>query len=144
LEDRLSLALADDERVTAARLAMATAFQPNAAPIAAAGAAAAYTERAGDLEPLPESTGLPPSESTNVWPDEAAEASFISETRGRGETVHVAAAPVAPTEDVKEPPMPKLDELVQRIPDSTRDLLDELFRAKFVAVRRVPKELLKS
>ncbi|HWL14984.1 MAG TPA: hypothetical protein VNR00_05220 [Opitutus sp.] len=40
--------------------------------------------------------------------------------------------------------LPKLDELVTRIPAETRELLDELFRAKFVTVRRVRKADLKS
>ena len=39
--------------------------------------------------------------------------------------------------------MPALDELVQRIPAAARELMDELFRAKFIAVKRVPKAALK-
>lgn len=145
MEDRLSLALADDERVAAARAAMATVYQPAASAMPTNGmpAAATYVERPSDFEPVPESAaGLPPSESTNVWPDEAAEAAFISEARGRGESV--ALAPATPkSEPGDDKPLPKLDELVKRIPEDTRELLDELFRAKFVAVRRVPKDLLK-
>jgi len=34
--------------------------------------------------------------------------------------------------------------LVKRIPLATRDLLEELFRARFVTVKRVPKSALKS
>lgn len=41
-------------------------------------------------------------------------------------------------------PLPPLDDLVQRIPPATRELIDELFRAKFVTVKRVPKSALKS
>jgi hypothetical protein len=36
-----------------------------------------------------------------------------------------------------------LDELVNRIPQATRDLMDELFRARFITVRRMPKSALK-
>lgn len=35
-------------------------------------------------------------------------------------------------------PLPKLDDLVARIPAPVRETLDELFRAKFIAVRRYP------
>jgi hypothetical protein len=56
--------------------------------------------------------------------------------------------PVARTtaEEIEEnaKPLPPLDTLVNRIPAETRELLDELFRAKFVAVRRVKKRDLKS
>jgi len=38
---------------------------------------------------------------------------------------------------------PAMDELVERIPVGVRDLLDELFRARFVRVSRVPAALLK-
>jgi hypothetical protein len=33
-----------------------------------------------------------------------------------------------------------LDELVARIPDPVREALDELFRARFIAVRRYPAQ----
>ena len=39
--------------------------------------------------------------------------------------------------------LPPMDDLVKRIPMPTRDLLEELFRAKFVTVKRVPKSALK-
>jgi hypothetical protein len=39
--------------------------------------------------------------------------------------------------------LPALDELVERIPADVRDTLEDLFRAKFVKVARVPKKALK-
>lgn len=39
--------------------------------------------------------------------------------------------------------LPPLEDLVKRIPPSTRDLMEELFRAKFVTVKRVPESALK-
>lgn len=84
------------------------------------------------------------SESINVWPDDAAESAFLAETRG----VETAAAKSAPepkrTEDSTLAPLPKLDALVNRIPAETRELLDELFRAKFTTVRRVKESDLKT
>lgn len=41
-------------------------------------------------------------------------------------------------------PLPSLDELVQRIPTEVRDTLDELFRVKFVSVKRASPSSLKS
>ena len=40
--------------------------------------------------------------------------------------------------------LPPLDDLVQRIPAPTRALIDELFRAKFVTVKRLPRSAFKS
>ena len=80
-------------------------------------------------------------DATHVWPDEAAEAAFIAETRGRGEPLPVATPDVVEQADSR--PLPSLDELVKRIPSETRELLDELFRVKFTTVRRVPRKALK-
>ncbi len=38
--------------------------------------------------------------------------------------------------------LPSLEDLVKRVPAETRQLIDELFRARFVGVRRVPKSSL--
>lgn len=78
-----------------------------------------------------------------IWPDEAAESEFRAEARDRGESVRVARA----TEDAADEPetdtLPNLDELVARIPAGVREALKDLFRARFVAVKRVPKKALK-
>jgi hypothetical protein len=54
-----------------------------------------------------------------------------------------APATVATPEEAAAPGgLPALDELVPRVPAGVRDALDDLFRAKFTAVRRVsPKNL---
>ena len=78
-----------------------------------------------------------------LWPDETAESAFLAEARARGEPV----LPAKSKEEVAEEPvaksLPALDELVQRIPPDVREALDDLFRARFVAVKRVPKGALK-
>ncbi len=81
----------------------------------------------------------------NVWPDEAAETVFLAGLGGPPELgAPVVEAPaVAEQEEEKEVPLPALDDLVQRLTPETRELLSELFRAKFVTVRRVPKQALK-
>jgi hypothetical protein len=48
------------------------------------------------------------------------------------------AASPEPTGD-----LPALDDLVERIPAATRAVMDDLFRAKFVAVRRLPPSAFK-
>ena len=93
-------------------------------------------------EEAPTDLGLPASESTNVWPDEAAEAAFLAETRGTEQSVGLRReAPVH--EEPVVAPLPKLDELVNRIPAESRELLEELFRAKFTTVRRIKQSDLK-
>ena len=47
------------------------------------------------------------------------------------------------TEEAGAGPLPPLDELVRRIPADVRGLLDDLFRAKFTAVKRMPSKALK-
>lgn len=75
--------------------------------------------------------------------DEAAESAFLAEARERGEVVAPKPASAEPVEETSAKPLPPLDELVQRIPAEVRDVLDDLFRARFVSVKRVPKKALK-
>lgn len=89
----------------------------------------------------------PAAESGNVWPDEAAESAFLAEAKTNGEVPVVAAAATAEPEAESEADdrgLPPLDDLVKRIPPDVRDVLDDLFRAKFTGVRRVPKKSLKA
>lgn len=81
-------------------------------------------------------------DETNVWPTEAEEAAFLAEASERGEKVVPVSREVEEEADDSKA-LPKLDELVNRIPAETRELLDELFRARFVAVRKVRKKDLK-
>ena len=82
-------------------------------------------------------------EETNVWPTATEEAAFLAEARERGEPVVQRPAAEAEEEsDTKA--LPPLEQLVNRIPAEARELLDELFRAKFTTVRRVRKSDLKS
>ncbi|MEI8088249.1 MAG: hypothetical protein WCG63_01500 [Opitutaceae bacterium] len=78
------------------------------------------------------------------WPtDEVGESAFLAEARERGETV--AAKPAATREEIEAEtgPLPALDVMVQRIPAEVRDVLEELYRAKFTAVRQVSAKFLK-
>lgn len=78
------------------------------------------------------------------WPDESAEAAIMTEVRARDtqpESADTGAAPLStPAADQKK--LPSLEPLVARLPAATRTALDELFRAKFTLVRRVPESAL--
>ena len=81
-----------------------------------------------------------PAAEAAPWPTEADEAAFQAAARAEAGP----ALPAAVGRDEAPPPraLPALDELVARVPAETRAALDDLFRAKFTAVRRVsPKQL---
>ena len=83
-------------------------------------------------------------EETGVsWPDEAAESSFLSEARERGESPVAATPSQELTDDSDASPLPALNELVERIPANIRETLDDLFRVKYTTVRRIPHKALK-
>jgi hypothetical protein len=82
-----------------------------------------------------------PGNDSAPWPGEVDESLFLGEQRAAGGTV---ALPVALRAEPAEEKggLPPLEELVARIPIEARAALDELFRAKFVGVRRVrPQDL---
>lgn len=77
-----------------------------------------------------------------VFPDEDTEMAMRSELRSRGEVA--VAAPARNTEEaVDGAPLPPLDSLVSRLKPEVREVLDELFRARFTSVRRVSPQSLK-
>jgi len=93
--------------------------------------------------PVPPPAVSGPEDAAFEGVDEMAESAFRAEARDRGEVV--VAVPKAESEEpIDTKPLPPLDKMVQRIPAEVRDVLEELFRAKFVAVRRVPAKALKS
>lgn len=87
----------------------------------------------------PGATG--PEDGAPVGPSEGEEAAFLAEQR----TAEPAYGPRQNGAAAEEPvgPLPPLEDLVSRIPAPTRALVDELFRAKFVTVKRVPRSALK-
>lgn len=81
-------------------------------------------------------------DTPSFWPDAAAEEMYLVEQKSQNRT---PPPPAEAPEETVEPsaPLPALDDLVKRIPGSVRETLDELFRAKFVKVQRVPKSALR-
>lgn len=81
-----------------------------------------------------ENTAPPvPDDESYVWPDGAEIA-----------TEAIGPAQEAPASDAASAPLPSLDELVKRIPAEVRDTYDDLFRPKYVMVKRVVSSSLKS
>jgi hypothetical protein len=81
-----------------------------------------------------ENTAPPaPDDEGYVWPDGAEIA-----------TEAIARLQEAPASAAAAAPLPPLDELVKRIPADVRDTYDDLFRPKFVSVKRVVSSSLKS
>lgn len=77
-----------------------------------------------------------------VGPSADEEAAFLAQERENGHVpVPVAARPA--TEDEKPGELPPMEDLVKRIPMPARDLMEELFRARFVTVKRMPQSALK-
>ena len=78
-----------------------------------------------------------------VGPSTEEEASFLAEQRETGGLP--PPLQIARTETVEKEagPLPPLEDLVNQIPAATRELMDQLFRAKFVTVRRIPESALK-
>lgn len=90
--------------------------------------------------------GAPLDDGAPVGPSDGEESAFLAERREQGFSAPTAPtrAAVADSEPDDKKPLPPLDDLVQRIPAETRQLMDELFRANFVTVKRVPKSALKN
>ncbi|GAB1488222.1 hypothetical protein MASR2M8_06670 [Opitutaceae bacterium] len=86
----------------------------------------------------------PPADTDEPpMPGEEAERAMLAELRERGEAP-VRAKAVSADADEKPVRLPPLDELVKRIPPNVRDALDELFRARFTGVRKIPADALKT
>ncbi len=129
MEARLSAALGLTNRATG-----------SIAPVYAAAKAEAPEEA---VTAAPGGSESPLENGANVWPDESAEMAFFAEQREQGAPVPARSAAEAGEETEGTDPLPALDELVKRIPPEARELMDELFRVKFVTVKRVPKTALK-
>jgi hypothetical protein len=97
----------------------------------------------GDLNGAGQRPALQEDSEGASWPDESIESAFLAEARERGETLPPKRADSDSPEEVDLKSLPPLDELVKRIPAEVRETLDELFRARFVTVKRVPKKALK-
>jgi hypothetical protein len=93
------------------------------------------------VEPTPILPGL--DDGAPLGPTAEEESAFLAESRERPVVV-ARTAPVEAAETSERGSLPVLADLVQRLSPEVRDTLEELFRAKFIAVRRVPKHAIKT
>ncbi|MBL9214347.1 MAG: hypothetical protein JNG83_02605 [Opitutaceae bacterium] len=83
----------------------------------------------------------PDDDGAPVGPTAEEESAFLAEQRLDGAVP--VAAPAAGADEENGAPLPPMDELVNRIPAPVREAMEELFRARFVTVRRLPKSAMK-
>ncbi|MSU47116.1 MAG: hypothetical protein EXS42_08355 [Lacunisphaera sp.] len=76
-------------------------------------------------------------------PSSEEEAAFLAQDQ-TGESASRPSFLASGPEEKDLPDLPPLEDLVKRIPASTRALMEELLRTRFVTVKRVPKTALKS
>jgi len=80
-------------------------------------------------------------ESAPVGPSADEEADYLAEQKFA--PASIAPTPPADDDAAEKGDLPGMDELVKRVPAAVLTMMDELFRAKFVKVQRVPKRALK-
>lgn len=95
---------------------------------------------------LTENPGAPIDDGAPSGPSDGEESAFLAEQREQGFSAPAGTASrvVSEAEPDDKKSLPPLDDLVQRVPPNVRQLMDELFRANFVTVKRVPKSALKN
>ncbi len=74
-------------------------------------------------------------------PSSEEEAAFLAQEREMGIVTPALMHTESPPEESGG--LPPMEDLVKRIPMPTRDLMEELFRAKFITVKRIPQSALK-
>ncbi len=85
---------------------------------------------------------IAPANDAPVGPSSEEEAAFLA-AEGGGSPVPLAASSTSDAEeDTGE--LPPMEDLITRIPGAARELMEELFRARFITVKRIPKAALKN
>jgi hypothetical protein len=74
-------------------------------------------------------------------PSSEEEAAFLAQERELGIVTPTLMHTESPPEEKGS--LPPMEDLVKRIPMPARDLMEELFRAKFITVKRIPQSALK-
>lgn len=124
----------ETEAVVSAPVAPAETVEPEAVSAESTATASAS---------LPSNTSAPASSDESGWPDAAAESAFLAEARSRGELPAPKPIAAEEPEEAETGPLPPVEKMVERIPPPVREMLDDLFRARFVRVTRIPRRALK-
>lgn len=138
--------LADDLKVAEVRAA-ALAAKP-----IAINSALDRKQSTGPITPTVNRAAPEPERSDDVveapWMDEEREAAMKAAMEVEDAQRQAAAAPnrrKAEREDTLDGgPLPELDAMIASVPADLQEKMDELFRAKFQAVKRVPEAVLKT
>ena len=83
-------------------------------------------------------------DSVPIGPSAEEEAAFLSQDRTSEQFYGQAPKAENLEPATGETSLPPMEDLVKRIPAPARELMEELFRARFVTVKRVPQSALKS
>ena len=87
--------------------------------------------------------GTTTSSDDEGWPSDEAESLARADAAERGEILQAEPVP-SEEEEPEKAALPSLDQLVERVPESVRATLEELFRARWTRVARFRKRDLKS
>ena len=82
-------------------------------------------------------------DDSSEWPNAAVEEAMRAELASRDDSPPKARSRANKDDTLEGGPLPKLDDMIAQIPNNVIDTLDELYRAKFESVRRVPAAVLK-
>jgi len=89
-------------------------------------------------------TDAPPvDDSIPVGPSPEEEAALLTQDRTSEQFYGQPPKPENIEPEPGEASLPPMEDLVNRIPAPARELIEELFRARFVTVKRMPKAALK-
>jgi hypothetical protein len=99
-----------------------------------------------DDEASPASTlvqeAIAPADDAPVGPSSEEEAAFLAREGGGAPVPLVVSSTSDAEDDTGE--LPPMEDLITRIPGATRELMEQLFRARFITVKRIPKTALKN
>ena len=140
---RLAEVLADD-LVGAEKRAKAIASNPIAVR-----SALNRTESSGPVTPKVNRAAPAPEQPESApWIDEEREAAMKAAMEVEDAQRHATAAPNRRKEAVRDTldggPLPELEDMIAQVPADLQEKMDDLFRAKFQTVKRVPEAVLKS
>ena len=76
-------------------------------------------------------------------PSSEEEAALLAQEREMGIVTPILMHSETPPDAIPVGDLPPMEDLVKRIPASARELMEELFRARFVTVKRMPQSALK-